>query len=144
MRIERASRVVELGGRLVSSQQLRRLIACRDADPTLPYVDSIIADDDLHLVLPPGSAQHFGNHSCDPNLWWKDAFTLVARRDIPSDVELTNDYATSTADSAFCMACRCGSELCRGMITGDDWRRPELRRRYESRWVPALLKRLPA
>ena len=44
--------------------------------------------------------------------------------------ELTNDYATSTAEPAFTMNCACGSPLCRGTVTGDDWRRRELQRRY--------------
>jgi len=30
----------------------------------------------------PGQANHYGNHSCDPNLWWADGFTLIARRPI--------------------------------------------------------------
>jgi uncharacterized protein len=28
------------------------------------------------------------------------------------------------------MACSCGTPSCRGTITGDDWRDPELQRRY--------------
>jgi hypothetical protein len=48
-----------------------------------------------------------GNHSCDPNLWWVDAYTLAARRDRGVDEELTNDYATSTAGAGFDMHCRC-------------------------------------
>lgn len=37
-----------------------------------------------------------GNHSCNPNLWMKDEITIVSRRDIGVDEELTTDYATYT------------------------------------------------
>jgi uncharacterized protein len=94
------------------------------------------------LVLPPGQLNHYGNHSCDPNLWWIDAYTLAARRPIAVGEEVTNDYVTSTGSADFTLACRCGSPLCRGIITGQDWRRPELQARYGDHWVPALLNRI--
>jgi len=40
------------------------------------------------------------------------------------------------------MACSCGSERCRGVVTGSDWRQPDLRARYGQRWVLALLARI--
>jgi hypothetical protein len=45
----------------------------------VPYIDSIIFDDGLHLILPLDQPNHFANHSCDPNLWWGENLTLVAR-----------------------------------------------------------------
>ncbi len=96
----------------------------------------------LHLVLPPGQLNHYGNHSCDPNLWWADAYTLVARRPILAGEVVTSDYATSTGLANFAMACCCGSSLCRGVITGEDWRRSELQARYCDHWIPALLARI--
>lgn len=127
--------VSRLGGRLVPDAELRRLIA----DPDQPYVDSIAAGPGTHLVLPPRRANGYGNHSCDPNLWWTGAYELSARHDIPAGAELTNDYATSTASPEFRMPCGCGTARCRGTITGDDWRRADLRSRYGAHWVPALL-----
>jgi hypothetical protein len=32
--------------------------------------------------------------------------------------------------------------VCRQVITGEDWRRPDLRARYGDHWVPALLDRI--
>jgi hypothetical protein len=51
--------------------------------------------------------------------------------------------AASTADPGFTMDCACGAptSLCRGTVTGDDWRLPELRERYGAHWVPVLLAR---
>jgi uncharacterized protein len=124
-----------MGGRLVSLDELRRLFA----DPDVPYVDTITVTPELHLVLPPGRPNGKSNHSCDPNLWWTGPYTLAARRDLLLGDEVTNDYATSTAVADFAMDCRCGTPLCRGRVTGEDWRRPELRDRYGDHWIPALL-----
>lgn len=38
-----------------------------------------------------------------------------------------NDDSTSY----FKMPCRCGAKNCRGFITEDDWRRPDLQARYD-------------
>jgi hypothetical protein len=124
--------VARLGGRLVSTAELRRLL-----DPATEYVDSIAVDDDQHLVLPPGQPIHFGNHSCDPSMWHVDAYTLAARRDLAVGDELTVDYASQTTESAFRMDCRCGAVSCRGVITGDDWRRVD----FEGHAVPTVLRR---
>ena len=47
---------------------------------------------------------YFTNHSCDPNIWMKDAVTLIARRDIQIDEELTADYALWEGDENFVAA----------------------------------------
>ena len=131
--------MARLGGRLVSEIELRDLFASSSS-----YVDTITVMPDVHLVLPGRQPIGFGNHSCDPALWHTDAFTLTARRGIGTGDEVTVDYATQTADPDFTMECRCGSALCRGTATGDDWRRPELQRRYAEHWVPALRRLIDA
>lgn len=133
--------VVRLGGRLVSGQELLQLIA-EAKRPGGVYVDTIVVADDLHLVIAPGQPIHYGNHSCDPNLWWSGPYTLVARRPIEAGEEVTNDYAASTDADDFTMACSCRSPLCRGRVTGGDWRRRDLRQRYGQHWVPAVLARI--
>jgi SET domain-containing protein len=134
--------VSRMGGRLVTGRELQQTLIEAAQRPDHPYVDTITVSEDLHLILPPGQANHYGNHSCDPNLWWGDAYTLVARRPIVPGEELTSDYATSTGVTGFTMACACGSSLCREVITGEDWRRPELQARYGDHWIPALLGRI--
>jgi hypothetical protein len=42
-------------------------------------------------------------------------------------------------EAEFSMVRACGSPPCRWIITGDDWRRPELRERCGDHWVPAVL-----
>jgi hypothetical protein len=53
----------------------------------------------------------------------------VALRDISPGEELTHDWAT-TDDDDYAMACRCGAPVCRGVITGKDWRKKELQQKY--------------
>ncbi|GAB4050926.1 hypothetical protein GCM10028775_25320 [Catellatospora paridis] len=134
--------VSRLGGHLVSWAELQELFTRAAREQR--YVDTVSVADDLHLVLPPRRPNGYGNHSCDPNLWWVDAYTLAARRDIAAGEELTNDYGTSTAVGGFRMDCACGASLCRGVITGDDWQLPDLRERYDDHWIPLLLDRIRA
>src|SRR5438309_7333537 len=77
--IPQGSVVIRLGGRLVSRAELDELIAAADADEDAPYVDCISVDDGVDLLMAPGQDVHFGNHSCDPNIWHIDAYTLEAR-----------------------------------------------------------------
>jgi hypothetical protein len=84
------------------------------------------------------------NHGCDPNVWMRDAFTLVARRDIAAGEEVLADYALWETSSTYVSswACHCGSALCRGRITGRDWQRPDLRERYRGHFSPVLEERI--
>jgi hypothetical protein len=77
------------------------------------------------------------NHSCDPNLGWADATTLVARRDIGADEELTLDYATCVTDPDLVLYCHCETYRCRQVIEGTDWQIPQLQQRYAGHWHPA-------
>lgn len=70
------------------------------------------------------------NHSCRPNVGVRGQISFVAMHDVPAGAELTIDYAMIDGDPAERMACTCGMPECRGVVTGSDWRRPELRRRY--------------
>lgn len=40
--------------------------------------------------------------------------------------------------------CRCGTPACRGRVTGQDWRRPELHERYRGDFPPYLQRRIDA
>jgi uncharacterized protein len=93
-----------------------------------------------------GDPGYFINHSCDPSLWFRDAFTLEARRLVLPGDELTLDYALFEADDSFRAAwtCRCGAAGCRGSVTGRDWMRKDLQSRYAGRFTPLLNKRIAA
>jgi SET domain-containing protein len=71
----------------------------------------------------------FLNHSCEPNVGFAGNIVLVAMRDIRPGEELTTDYALFD-DHGEIMQCQCGTSSCRGTVSGRDWQRPELQRRY--------------
>jgi len=87
---------------------------------------------------------YFINHSCSPNLWMADAFTLVACRQIAAGEELVVDYALFEADERFVArwSCTCGTPVCRKTVTGVDWRRPEIQQRYAGHFSPLLNQRI--
>jgi uncharacterized protein len=134
--------VMKLGGKLVTRAELDRMFAEGESDPDAEYIDSMSVDDGIDLVMAPGQDVHFGNHSCDPNIWHVDAYTLAARRDIAEDEEVVLDYGTQTDYPSFTMECTCGSTLCRGTVSGADWQRADLQERYGDHWVPVLLERI--
>jgi len=76
-----------------------------------------------------GGMMHL-NHSCEPNLGLQGQVVFVAMRGIAAGEELTIDYAM-TDDEPYEMECQCGSGTCRKLITGTDWRKPELQKKYD-------------
>jgi hypothetical protein len=134
--------VIRLGGRLVSSAELDALVRDAGSDPAAPYVDTITVYDNAHLVLPPSTSIHFGNHSCDPTLWHVGPFELTTRRNVTTGEEATVDYGAVSGAEGFRMACRCGAAACRREVTSADWRRVELQDRYRGHWVSALQERI--
>lgn len=71
----------------------------------------------------------FINHSCDPNIGFRGQVVYVAMRDIAAGEELCHDYAMERSDD-YTLDCQCGSPLCRGRVSGNDWQLPELQQRY--------------
>ena len=83
----------------------------------------------------------FSNHSCEPNIGVRGEITFVALRDIAAGEELTHDWAT-TDDDGYRMECRCGAPSCRGVITGQDWRRADLQEKYGRNFSSYLLDKI--
>lgn len=83
----------------------------------------------------------FSNHSCEPNIGVQGQIVFVAMRDVAAGEELTHDWAT-TDDDSYEMACACGAPTCRRVITGQDWRKPELQRRYGAYMSWYLLRKI--
>ena len=81
----------------------------------------------------------FMNHSCDPNIWYRDDNTQLARRRIEVGEEVCEDYATDRAGN-FDLKCLCGSPLCRGIIRKNDFELPELQQRYGQHFRSLILK----
>jgi uncharacterized protein len=84
------------------------------------------------------------NHSCRPNVGVCGQITFVAMQDIVAGAELTIDYAMIDGNPQEMMVCRCGAPECRKLVTGDDWRRPELQQRYAGYFSRYLQDRIDA
>lgn len=85
---------------------------------------------DGYIVVSDNS--QYMNHSCDPNTWWINDETLVARRDVKKGEEVTYDYSTAdVGDWVASWRCRCGSKLCRKRITGNDCLKKDFQEKYK-------------
>jgi SET domain-containing protein len=128
--------VAAFGGWVVDRQQLVRASADRQAR-------SIQIEDDLYLMS--GDEPEPGdmvNHSCDPTCGLAGQIVVVALRDVRVGEELTFDYAMCDGYPEVLFRCECGSQRCRGEVTGDDWRRPDLQQRYRRHFSPYLERRM--
>ena len=125
------------GGHLVDTATL-------DALPERLRDTDVQVADDVHLAALDDTEYEpvmlFINHSCEPNVGFAGNVVLVAMRDIEPGEELTTDYALFD-DSDETMECGCGALSCRHVIDGQDWRRPELQRKYGRYFSSYLLSR---
>jgi hypothetical protein len=92
----------------------------------------------------PDEGPDFINHSCDPNAGLEGQIALVALQRILPGEEVTIDYAMCDGSPYDEFECACGSPICRGRVTGDDWRNPILWERYAGRFSPYLERRIKA
>lgn len=78
------------------------------------------------------------NHSCNGNLGFNDDGDFVAIRDIQRGEELTYDYGLAESNPDFKMQCKCGSQNCRKVVTGNDWKEEQFRSKNLNFMLPAL------
>ena len=127
------------GGHIVDRKTLREKIT-----PVLGPVEIQVDD---HLFIAPITNEErelsmlYLNHSCNPNLGMRGEITFVAMRDIRDGEELTHDWAM-TDDDDYCVECNCGTLDCRKTLTGKDWRRPDLQKRYVGYFSAYLARRI--
>ena len=128
------------GGHIISDamlQELRRIVGPAE----------IQIDDDLFICPVTADEREgsmiFSNHSCEPNIGVRGQITFVAMRDISAGEELTHDWAMTDDDDSV-TACRCGAGICRGTISGQDWRKPELQARYRGYFSAYLIQKIEA
>ena len=126
------------GGHIVTAAALQSL-------PERLQNSEIQIADGFHLVALEEAEYEpvmlFINHSCEPNVGFGGNIVLVAMRDISAGEELTTDYALFD-DHDGTMECRCATPSCRGTVSGRDWQRPDLQRKYGSYFSSYLLRRL--
>lgn len=99
-------------------------------------------DDDAFLLSTAEGPADWINHSCDPNAGLRGQISLVAMRDIRRGEEVCFDYAMSDGSDYDEFDCSCGSPLCRGRVTGDDWQHGDLIVRYAGYFSPYIERRI--
>jgi len=123
-------------GVVVNAEQLAQL-------PDENRRHTIQVEDHLFFasILPDEPADYI-NHSCNPNAGLDGQLTLVALRNIKPGEEISFDYSTADSTPYDEFDCKCGARTCRGHVTGNDWRRPELWRRYKGHFMPYLQRKI--
>lgn len=101
--------------------------------------------EDRHFLVPrPIGEGDYVNHSCDPNAGLSGQIGLVAMRDIKIGEEVCFDYAMCDTMPYDEFECQCGAPNCRGMVTGSDWQKAELQKRYAGYFSPHVQRRIDA
>ena len=84
------------------------------------------------------------NHSCEPNCGMRNATQIVTMRDVLEGEELTYDYAMSDISDYDEFRCGCGAQFCRGTVTGNDWKLPDIQTRYQGYFSPYIAREIVA
>ena len=113
------------GGRIATLPQVMALSAQERGHTIQVYDELYLAPIDME------EPADFINHSCDPNAGISGQICLVAMRDIAAGEEISFDYAMADSSNFDEFECACGASTCRGRVSGDDWKRPELWARYD-------------
>jgi SET domain-containing protein len=123
------------GGRIISADKVNRNME--------NFTQQVLQIEDyFYLMTPSMEPADCFNHSCDPNVGLTGQIGLIAMRDIKVGEEICLDYAMCDGSNYDEFACSCGVPGCRGRVTGEDWKRPELWERYEGYFSPYLQRRI--
>ena len=90
-----------------------------------------------------GDVDDYINHSCDPNCKLHvvgNRAILFSMYVIPVGAELTFDYSTTSTETleSWKMDCKCGSNKCRGVISGIQYLDEKLKTGYENKGMLPL------
>jgi hypothetical protein len=99
-------------------------------------------EDRLFLVPRPIGEGDYVNHSCNPNAGLSGQIGLVAIRDIHPGEEVCFDYAMCDTMPYDEFDCECGQPNCRGSVSGNDWQKPDLQKRYVGYFSPHVQRRI--
>jgi hypothetical protein len=134
--IAKGELIVVWSGTLVDGEELAAL------PPTVRRYSLQVEESHYLVSLSDCEPADYVNHSCAPNAGLSGQITLVAMRDIEAGEEVTYDYAMSDGSGYDEFPCGCGAATCRGKVSGEDWRRPELWQRYHGYFSPYLARRI--
>ena len=136
--IEPGELIAVWSGRIVSTEELDEL-------PAEIRRHTVQVEEGLYLAsYRPDEGPDFINHSCEPNAGLEGQIAIVALTRIQPGEEVTIDYAMCDGSPYDEFDCECGSPMCRGRVTGEDWRIPILWERYAGHFSPYLERRIKA
>ncbi|MGD9502785.1 MAG: SET domain-containing protein [Methyloceanibacter sp.] len=136
--IEPGELVAVWSGRIIPAEALDEL-------PEEIRRHTVQVEEGLYLASISGDEPpDFINHSCEPNAGLDGQIALVALHRILPGEEVTIDYAMCDGTPYDEFECACGTSSCRGRVTGEDWRIPELWERYAGHFSPYLERRIRA
>jgi uncharacterized protein len=136
--IEPGELIAVWSGRIVSTEELDEL-------PLDVRRHTVQVEERLYLASHgPDEGPDFINHSCEPNAGLDGQIAIVALHRIQPGDEVTIDYAMCDGSPYDEFDCACGSAICRGRVTGEDWRNPTLWERYAGHFSPYLERRIRA
>lgn len=135
--IQKGELLVLWGGKVVTEDEL---------DYNMPdFTQRVLQiDDRLYLLTPSLEPGDCFNHSCNPNAGFTGQIGLVAMRDIEAGEEIHLDYAMCDSAPYDEFDCACGAPGCRGRITAQDWKIPELQERYAGYFSAYLQRKIDA
>ena len=136
--IAMGEKLMEFGGDVISARDV--------ASETYRIRSLWIVRDGVYLGVPESdpapTLDENLNHSCDANSWLGDVVTLLARREIAAGEEITLDQGTWNFDEDDYAwdqhYCSCGAAQCRGNLTEQDWKRPDVQARYRGHFHPMI------
>ncbi|MEK7567633.1 MAG: SET domain-containing protein-lysine N-methyltransferase [Patescibacteria group bacterium] len=139
-RIIKGEKIMEFGGELISKEQ--------SLSGNYRSRSIWIVNENKYLALPNSDTEESLdenlNHSCDANTWLKDEVTLVAKKDIENDEEITLDQGTwNFEDSSYTDSkdsCSCGAPDCRRILTENDWKIFRVQEKYKNHFHPMIQK----
>ena len=128
--IKKSEIISASGGSIVTEQEYRKLQ--KKVFKDIHHYATKVADG-LYLAYHKKDleADDFFNHSCNPNAGIKGHLLVVAIKDVKPGEEITYDYAMTDFDENTYFKCNCGAKNCRKIITGNDWKKPALQKRYQ-------------
>jgi SET domain-containing protein len=123
------------GGDVVPTEDFKNL-------PEYQKRQSAQVEDGFYLVSSKPGPGDFINHSCDPNAGLNGQIVIVAMRDIAQGEEVCIDYSMCDSTPGEDFECACGAPNCRRTVTSEDWKLPDLRRRYAGYFSPYLQREI--
>lgn len=131
--IDKGTRLAIFGGKLMFIEDIKNLPE-NLKDYSMQIEERFVLGPPQDVTDP--DETDFFNHSCEPNSGFRGQMFLVAMRNIIKNEEITFDYAMVVSESigsdvVFEMECRCGSINCRKRITEDDWKIPDIQKKYD-------------